>query len=185
MIYWQLFAVFFQIGLFSFGGGYASLPLIEEQIVYNHKWITMSEYMDLVAISGMTPGPIAINASTFIGSKLAGIPGSLAATAGCVAPSCLIVGLIAAVYYKYRTLKTAQGILQGLKPASAGLIASAGLSLTFMALLDKSGFKTEHMIDITAIILFALSVIAVQLKANQIAVMSACGIIYAVLISFR
>ena len=80
MIYFQLFLSFFQIGLLSFGGGYAAMPLIQGQVVQGHGWLSMSEFTDLITISQMTPGPIAVNSATFVGIKIAGIPGALAAT---------------------------------------------------------------------------------------------------------
>ena len=95
MIYLKLFLSFLQIGLFSFGGGYAAMPLIQEQVVSQHDWLTMTEFTDLITISQMTPGPIAINAATFVGSKIAGVPGSVAATCGCILPSWIIVTLSA------------------------------------------------------------------------------------------
>lgn len=88
MIYLQLFLSFFQIGLFSFGGGYAAMPLIQGQVVQGHGWLSMSEFTDLITISQMTPGPIAVNSATFVGIKIAGVPGALAATFGCILPSC-------------------------------------------------------------------------------------------------
>jgi chromate transporter len=98
MIYLEIFLSFFQIGLFSFGGGYAALPLIEAQVLEIHNWLTVEEFADLLTISQMTPGPIAINASTFVGTKIAGLPGAVIATIGCVTPSCIIV-LILSYYY--------------------------------------------------------------------------------------
>lgn len=83
MIYLQLFLSFLQIGLFSFGGGYAAMPLIQAQIVDAHGWLTMSEFTDLITISQMTPGPIAVNSATFVGINIAGIPGAIVATIGC------------------------------------------------------------------------------------------------------
>ena len=82
MIYLQLFLSFLQVGMFSFGGGYAALPLIQGQVVKTHSWLSMSEFTDLITISQMTPGPIAVNSATFVGEKIAGIPGALCATAG-------------------------------------------------------------------------------------------------------
>ena len=108
MIYLKLFFSFLQIGLFSFGGGYAAMPLIQEQVVSQHDWLTMTEFTDLITISQMTPGPIAINAATFVGSKIAGIPGSVAATCGCILPSCIIVTLIAWFYLRYKKMKMFQ-----------------------------------------------------------------------------
>ena len=98
MIYLQLFLSFLQIGALSFGGGYAAMPLIEAQIVTTHSWLTMTEFANLVTIAEMTPGPIAVNAATFVGTKIAGVPGALVATAGCILPACILVTLIAKLY---------------------------------------------------------------------------------------
>ena len=95
MMYIQLFLSFLNIGLFSFGGGYAAMPLIQAQVVDVHHWLTMTEFTDLITISQMTPGPIAINSATFVGTRIAGIPGAVAATIGCILPSCVIVTCIA------------------------------------------------------------------------------------------
>ena len=84
MIYLQLFWSFIQIGMFSFGGGYAAMPLIQGQVVNTHEWLTMTEFTDLITISQMTPGPIAVNSATFVGMKIAGIPGAVVATLGCI-----------------------------------------------------------------------------------------------------
>ena len=91
----QLFLSFVQIGLFSIGGGYAAMPLIQSEVVANHAWLTMSEFTDLITIAEMTPGPITINSSTFVGIRTAGLPGAIIATAGCILPSCLIVLMLA------------------------------------------------------------------------------------------
>ena len=100
MMYLQLFLSFLQIGALSFGGGYAAMPLIEAQIVTTHGWLTMTEFANLVTIAEMTPGPIAVNAATFVGTKIAGVPGALAATAGCILPASILVTLIAKLYLK-------------------------------------------------------------------------------------
>ena len=115
MIYLQLFLSFLQIGLFSFGGGYAAMPLIQDQVVTAHGWLSMPEFTDLITISQMTPGPIAINSATFVGMKIAGVPGAVAATVGCVFPSCVIVTLLARLYLKYRDMSLLQGILGSLR----------------------------------------------------------------------
>ena len=90
MIYLQLFLSFLQIGAFSFGGGYAAMPLIQEQVVLQHSWLTMDSFSNLVTIAEMTPGPIAVNAATFVGTQIAGIPGAIVATLGCILPSCIL-----------------------------------------------------------------------------------------------
>ena len=109
MMYIQLFLSFFQISLFSFGGGYAALPLIQGQVVNVHHWLSMTEFTDLITISQMTPGPIAINAATFVGMKLTGMPGAVVATLGYITPSCIIVTIIAKLYLKYREMDMLQG----------------------------------------------------------------------------
>ena len=113
MLYLQLFLSFVKIGMLSFGGGYAVLPLIQEEIVRNQHWLTASEYLDVLTISQMTPGPIAINAASFVGTKMAGIPGSILATAGCVTPSAIIISFLAWFYFKYRDQGLIQGIMSG------------------------------------------------------------------------
>ena len=133
MIYLELFISFLKIGLFSFGGGYAAMPLIRDQVVTSHQWLSMPEFTDLVTISQMTPGPIAINSATFVGIKIAGIPGALTATLGCILPSCVIVLLIAKLYLKYRNMDLLQGVLGSLRPAVVAMIASAGVSILITA----------------------------------------------------
>ena len=133
MIYFQLFLSFLQIGLFSFGGGYAAMPLIQEQVTELHSWLSMSEFTDLITISQMTPGPIAVNSATFVGIKIAGVPGALLATLGCILPSCVIVTLIAKLYLKYRNMSLLQGVLNSLRPAVVAMIASAGISILITA----------------------------------------------------
>ena len=91
MTFLQLFLAFLQIGAFSFGGGYAAMPLIQDQVVTKYGWLTQTDFADLVTISEMTPGPIAINAATFVGNQVAGIPGALVATFGFILPSCVFV----------------------------------------------------------------------------------------------
>ena len=122
MILSELFLSFLQIGLFSVGGGYAAIPLIQYQTVELHGWLTETQFMDLAAIAEMTPGPVAINGATFVGLKIAGVPGALAATLGCIFPSLIIVSLLAFVYRKYRELPVLRNVLSSLRPA---VVASA------------------------------------------------------------
>ena len=119
----KLFWSFFQIGMFSFGGGMAAIPLIQNQIVNLHHWLTLTEFTDLITIAEMTPGPIAINSATFVGIRIAGIPGAVVATIGCVLPSCIIVSILAWIYFKFKELTAIQGILSGLRPAIVLLFA--------------------------------------------------------------
>lgn len=123
MIYWQLFWSFFQIGLFSIGGGYAAMPLIQHQVVEVHPWLTMAQFSDIITISQMTPGPISINSATFVGLQVGGIPGAVIATIGNVLPSCIIVLSLAFAYYRYRKLRLIKGVLLQLRAAVVAMIA--------------------------------------------------------------
>lgn len=138
MIYLELFWAFFQIGLFSFGGGYAAVPLIQSRIVDGYHWLSLSQFADLITIAEMTPGPIVVNSATFVGQQIAGLPGAVVCTLGSILPSFVIVLLLSWLYMKYRSLKAMQGILAGLRPAVVAMIASAGLSLLMLALFDAS-----------------------------------------------
>lgn len=152
MIYLSLFGSFFKIGLFSIGGGYAAMPLIQNQAVDVHAWLTMAQFADIMAISEMTPGPIAINSATFVGIQVAGLPGAIAATMGCVLPSCVIVMILASLYYRFRGLDIVQGILAGLRPAAVAMIASAGISLLILAVYGQR-FLPEDLLSLDEIAL--------------------------------
>lgn len=185
MIYLKLFYSFFKIGLFTIGGGYASLPLIENEVVSSQGWITLQEYTDIVTISQVTPGPIAINAATFVGTKVAGLLGSIAATLGTITPSVIIAIILAKIYYKYRSVDTMQGILAGLRPAVVALIGSAGASLLVPAIFQTGGVSLLGVnINIVAlIILISASVALRKWKVDSILIIFICGII-GVLLSF-
>ena len=143
MIYLELIWSFMQIGLFSIGGGYAAMPLIQNQVVDVHPWLTMQEFADIMTIAEMTPGPIAINAATFVGTQVAGLPGAVLATVGCVLPSCVIVLTLAYVYYRFRGLTMVQGVLAGLRPAVIAMIGSAGISLLILALYGERSLPAD------------------------------------------
>lgn len=170
----ELFFCFFQIGLFSIGGGYAAIPLIQAQVVEAHHWLSVAEFTDLVTIAEMTPGPIAVNASTFVGIRLAGIPGAIVATLGCIAPALILVTLLAVLYNKFRKLTVMQNLLSTTRPIVVALIASAAVTIVLQAFF---GGISEGC-DPIAIVLFASSLIILRLgKLNPILVMLACGII--------
>ncbi|HHY76377.1 MAG TPA: chromate transporter [Firmicutes bacterium] len=125
----RLFLTFAKIGAFSFGGGYAMIPLISHEVVTANGWITMDEFIDVVALSQATPGPIAINSATYIGYKVAGFWGSLAATAGVVTPSFAIMLILGFLFYKYRDVAFVKDIFRGIRPVVVVLIVSAALSV--------------------------------------------------------
>ena len=178
MIYFELLWSFFQIGLFSIGGGYAAMPLIQSQVVDVHPWLTITQFADIMTIAEMTPGPIAINSATFVGIQIAGIPGAIIATIGCILPSCMIVMTLAYVYYHFRGLKMVQGVLAGLRPAVVATIASAGITLVIMAFygerilpVDLSGINT------ISVILFAVGFLVLRKwKVNPVYVMLGAGV---------
>lgn len=174
MIYLELLWSFIQIGLFSIGGGYAAMPLIQHQAVEVHSWLTMQEFADIITISEMTPGPITINSATFVGIQVAGVTGALAATLGCILPSSIIVTLLAFIYYRFKGLEAVQSVLKGLRPAIIALIASAGISLFKTAILIKENGGIEPF----ALILFIIAFIILRKwNPSPIAVMAGVGAI--------
>lgn len=181
MIYLQLFLSFLQIGAFSFGGGYAAMPLIQNQVVQLHHWLSQSEFTDLITISQMTPGPIAVNSATFVGIRIAGIPGALSATIGCVLPSCILVTVLAKIYLKYRNLSLLQGILKSLRPAVIAMIAAAGVSILVTAFWGND-ISLGHLdavlssTNVRAVGIFLVSLILLaKFKMNPIHVMLLSG----------
>ncbi len=174
MIYLQLFLSFIKVGMFSIGGGYAAMPLIQSEVVNGHGWLTMNEFTDLITIAEMTPGSlgincatIAVNSATFVGIRIGGIPGALVATGGCILPSCVIVSALALLYNKYKNVSTLQSVLSSLRPAVVALIAAAGLSL----LLNVAGDKV-------LLLLFAGAFFVLRKwKWNPILVMLLCGVL--------
>ncbi|HPH60918.1 MAG TPA: chromate transporter [Candidatus Syntrophosphaera sp.] len=132
----SLFWVFFKIGLFSFGGGYAILAMIQQEAVVRHAWLTQGEFTDVVAISQMTPGPIAINAATFIGYRQAGLYGSLLCTFGVILPSLILMLLITLTYLKLRRQPWFKNIFQKLRWVTLGLIGAAMILIARSAITD-------------------------------------------------
>ena len=146
MIYFQLFYTFFLIGLFTFGGGYAMIPMIEDQIV-GKGWMTDTQLSDFIAISESTPGPFAINISTFVGSQTAGILGAVCSTIGVVLPSLIIIILVAIVLSKFLKNRFVQGALNGVKPVIVGLItATAIIFFTKMALFAGNPIFSQTVV---------------------------------------
>lgn len=159
MIYWELMLSFLKIGLFSFGGGYGSLPLIRDEVVRVREWLSPEAFSDLITISQMTPGPIAINAATFVGLQMGGLGGAIVATLSNVTPCVIIVILLAKLYEKYADLPLMQAVLQGLRPAVAALISSAAVSLTLEALAGTGGLADLAGMNLFSLALFVLSLL--------------------------
>lgn len=172
----KLFWAFFQIGLFSIGGGYAAMPLIQEQVVVQNGWMSIGEFTDLITISQMTPGPIAVNSASFIGARMAGVPGAIIATLGCILPSCVIVMLIAFLYRRYVKLHVIDDALRGLRPAVVGMIASAALSIIESSFLAATGTSVMG-VDIAAVLIFLCAFLALRKwKPSPILIMCLSGL---------
>ena len=184
-IYLKLIWAYIKIGLFGFGGGYAMLSLIQNEVV-DTGWITNQTFTDVVAISQMTPGPIALNAATFVGIQVAGLPGALIATVGCIFPSCVIVMALAYVYYRFRGLSIVQGVLAGLRPAVIAMIASAGISLLILALYGQRTLPADATgVDLIALLIFlGCFFVLRKWKPSPIKVMAGAALAGIVLYSF-
>ncbi len=139
-MYWQLFSIFFKIGLFSFGGGYAMLPLIRQEVVINNHWLGAKEFTDLIAISQATPGPIAINGATYVGYKVSGFFGSISATLGVILPSFIIMLIITKFFLSFKNNEYVANAFLGLRPATIGLIAAAAILVSADSFIDYKSF---------------------------------------------
>ena len=136
----QLFLSYLKIGFFGFGGGYAMLSLIHSEVVVRNGWLTNGEFSDIVAISQMTPGPIAINSATYIGYEVAGFWGSVVATVAVCLPALTIMMLITRFFLRLRDNRYVQGVVMGMRPVVVGMIASAALLLIFPHSADGRSF---------------------------------------------
>ena len=169
-LYHQLFLSFFQSGLYSIGGGYVAMPLIQSQTVDIHGWLTQAQFADLITIAEMTPGPISINAATFIGIKIAGIPGALIATFGNVLPSFVIMLILAKLYERFRKQTIIRNVLTSVRPIVVAAILTAGLILLEFSL---ESFKQPN---IFAIIVFLVAYILINSKKVPMGPVAVLGI---------
>ena len=154
------------------------MPLIQDQVVTKHAWLSQAGFADLVTIAEMTPGPIAINAATFVGNQVAGIPGAVVATVGFILPSCIFVTILAWLYQRYRKLALMQGVLRSLRPAVVAMIFSAGLGILLSSLFEGGSISfAPGVFQYHTMILFLAALICLRgLKWNPIAVMAGCGV---------
>ena len=156
MIFFELFYTFFLIGLFTFGGGYAMIPMIQEQVV-SKGWITESSLTDFIAVSEATPGPFAINISTFVGNSVGGVFGAICSTIGVILPSIIIILIIAMIMKKFMKNKYVQGALFGVRPVVLALILSTALVLFIKVLFFRgTSLKGEFEFDIRSFTLLAI-----------------------------
>ena len=176
MIYLQLFYTFFKIGLFGFGGGYAMLSMIQGEVVTRYDWVSTQEFTDSVAISQSTPGPIGINAATYVGFTATGsIWGSVIATFAVVLPSFILMLTISKFFLKYQKHPAVEAVFSGLRPAVVGLLASAALVLMNV---ENFGSPTDDTYTfVISIIIFLVAFIGTKkYHANPILMIIACGI---------
>ena len=164
MIYLKLFFIFFKIGLLGFGGGYAILPMIYQDI-QTFGILSHDDFSNLVALSQVTPGPIAINAATFVGFKVAGVAGAAVATTAVSLPSFFIIVLVVAFLRKFKENTTVQAVLQGIRPATIGLIASAFIFLARAALLREDALNQSDVlssVDINGVVVFVITLVLLR-----------------------
>ncbi len=174
MIFFELLLTFFKIGAFTFGGGYAMLPLIQEEVLA-HGWMTEQSIVDFIAVSESTPGPFAVNMATYIGSEVGGsvggilgsILGSACATLGVVLPSFIIILIVAKIYDSFKKSKIVKGCMSGLKPAVVGLIGSAILSVA-LTVFVPNGFSVEIFKNIPFYLSLGIFVVSLVLSFKKI-----------------
>ena len=175
MTNFNLFLVFFKVGLFSFGGGYAILPLMQHEVVDVNKWISFKEFMDIVAVSQITPGPISINLATHVGYRIGGTLGSTIATTSVILPSIIIISLIVIFLKRFSKLPAVQRIFKSLRVTIVGLILAAGIAL----------FVKENFIDYKSYIIFASVLIGgLFFKIGSITLIILSGVAGAILYYF-
>ena len=181
MIYLELFYIFLKIGAFTFGGGYAMLPLIQDEVIA-HNWIDSQSLIDFIAVSESTPGPFAVNIATYVGAEVGGIFGSFCATLGVILPSFIIILIVAKCFIQFQKSIEAtlvQQIFAGLKPAVVGLIGSAVISMSSTVFIPD-GFNTTVFTDIsfyTSLIIFLISVVLAFKKLNPILIICLSAIL--------
>lgn len=167
MIYLELFFAFFKIGLFGFGGGYAMLSFIQNQVVEQYGWITQGEFADIVAISQMTPGPISINSATYIGYTVsASALGSTMATLGLCMPSIILMLVAAYIFSQIKNSPIIRSVIRAMRPVVIALILAAAFLL----------YNDENFIDLWSYVIFAGSLTLVFFKVNPIYVIIICGV---------
>lgn len=178
MIFLELFLTFFKIGAFTFGGGYAMLPLIQSEALSNG-WLTMEEIIDFIAVSESTPGPFAINMATFVGTQMGkaelgiggGLLGAICATLGVVMPSFIVILCVAKFYQKFKENKIVAGCLGGLKPAAIGLICAAVISIGKTVFFPDSialSVLASYTFIFSALLFAVMLFLALKKKMNPI-----------------
>ena len=178
MIFLKLFLIFFKIGAFTFGGGYAMLPLVQQEVL-NNGWMTQSEIIDFIAISESTPGPIAVNMSTYVGYITGGIPGAFFATLGVALPSFIVILIVAKLYDRFRNSHIVKGCMMGLRPVVVGLIAAAAFSIivSVFNISLSAGLGMINLENILKAVLLLFVIIAVVKKVNPMIIIAGSAVV--------
>lgn len=166
MIFLELFWTFFKIGAFTFGGGYAMLPLIQAEVTAKG-WISEENIVNFVAVSESTPGPFAVNMATYVGSEMGGVLGSACATLGVVLPSFIVILIVAKCFERLKNSRVIRGCMSGLKPAVIGLIATAVLSIAATVFIP-GGWTTAIFTQIRTYIFLGISVLGLVLAFKKV-----------------
>ena len=178
MIYFELFITFLKIGAFTFGGGYAMLPLIQDEVL-KHNWLSLNDIIDFIAVSESTPGPFAINIATYVGIETGGFFGAMCATTGVVLPSFVIILFVAKYFMAFRTSAIVQGVMVGLKPTVIGLISSAVLSMAMTVFIPQN-INISYFISvefISSVIILILGLILAFKKVSPILIIVLSAIV--------
>ena len=155
MIYLKLFLTFLKIGAFTFGGGYAMIPLINDAVIENG-WLTQQQFLNIIAVSESTPGPVVINIATFVGAAQKGVLGSACATLGVVLPSFVIILIVASVLKNFLKYEGVKGFMSGVRPCVAALIIAAGVRIGLSNLLSFSSLGDKFSLNVVGVIVFGI-----------------------------
>ncbi len=163
----QLFLSFAKIGAFSFGGGYAMIPLIEDEIVIREGWLSMPEFIDVIALSQATPGPIGINSATYVGYRMGGFWGSLCATVGVMVPSLIIMLALGYLYYRYRSVPFVRDVMRGVRPVVAALVLAAA-----------AGVASATLTGVVPVLVASAVLVAItRFNVDPVLLLLACGVL--------
>ena len=175
MLLLEIIFTFMKIGALSFGGAYASIPLVERQVVEISQWMTYTEFSDLMALDELTPGPMLINSATFVGMKIAGIPGAIAATLGCITIPCIITIILVTIYRKYSRIDVIGDALFALKSMATAMVISTTLSIIINAVFPGKLLYISNINYLMIIMIICSFFILRKYQVNPIYIMLGCG----------
>lgn len=180
----EIVLTFMKIGIICFGGAYAAIPVVEREVVDVCHWMTYTEFADLVALDEITPGPIIINSASFVGMRVAGIPGAIAATIGCIIPPCIITIILIYIYRKYRNIAIISDVLYTLKCMALAMIISTWLSIFLNAVFPGKVIAINNVDYLLLVMSIASFMILRKYQPNPLYLMLGCGLINLVVRGF-